>query len=364
IESLHQASPPFLEALAAMALLVEDRPVMVLATTRPGLDLPGSWTQLASRSTLLLGPLTDAQMRSLLGSVLLDAVSDASRGRVLERSAGNPLFAIEFARMIAESGADERDTPVSLNAVISARLDAIRPEIRSLALDSAVLGDEVWPEALATMADAPIPEVRAATDELTRRGVLVRRHSSLPEFDAYRFSHALIREVAYGRLPRSVRARRHLAAALWLEEAVGDRADEWAESLSRNYATAFELANASDEPETMERASGPAVHWLIAAGERASPADPSTAFAAFDRGMAIAPEGSPERAEALWRSASAGRRAGSLDAQEVLARHRAAFEIARAHRDDVATGEALTRIGNQLGAMGEGDRARIALAGA
>src|SRR5207244_1649025 len=173
-------------------------------------------------------------------------------------------------------------------AVISARLDAIRPEIRSLALDSAVLGDEVWAEALATMADAPVPEARAATDELTRRGVLVRRDSSLPGFDAYTFSHALIREVAYARLPRSVRARRHLAAAIWLEQASGDHAHERAEPLARNYATAFELAVASVEPETMQQASGPAVRWLITAGDRASPADSATAFAAFDRAIAIA----------------------------------------------------------------------------
>ena len=363
IENLYEAAPAFLDVLAATAGLLGTSPAMVVATARPGHELPPSWRELPNASTLELGPLGEAETEALLGSVLLEgAVSDSARTSVVERAAGNPLYAIEFARMLAESGADETGTPISVQAVIAARLDAIAPELRALVLDAAVLGEEVWPQALARIAEVELPKVDEGTDELVRRGLFAPRPSSLPELQAFGFTHGLIREVAYGRLPRSARARGHLAAARWLEATSGDRSEEWAESLARHYATSFELAEVSGEPDTARQTAGPAVRWLIAAGDRASRVDPQAAFTAFDRAIAIAPAGSPELAEALWRSASTGRRAGSLDGQEVLARHEQALEIARAREDEIAAGEALTRIGNQLGAIGEGERARAALA--
>ncbi len=364
IESLHDAAPAFVGALGAAAGLLETRPVLILATMRPNAPLPEPWAELTRASTLALGALDDANARALLRSVLLEgaAVSEAAREAVLERSAGNPLYVIEFARMLAESGADEAGTPASVQAVIAARLDAIPAEVRALAQDAAVLGDEVWADALASMRDIALAEVRDGLEELGRRGLLERRASSLPDRDAYGFAHELIREVAYGRLPRAARARRHFAAALWLEGASGQRVDEWAESLARHYATAAEFARASNEPEIAERASGPALRWLIAAGHRASRVDPAAAFATFERALALALPETREREEALWRSANAGRRSGLLDAQEVLARTEEALAIARTRNDDIAAGELLTRIGTERAATGDVDRARKCLA--
>jgi class 3 adenylate cyclase/tetratricopeptide (TPR) repeat protein len=362
IENLYDASPAFVEVLATTADLLDRWPVLIVATTRPTDELPSSWTELARASTLELGPLEHDDARDLLGSVLVEGVSEAARAAVLERSAGNPLYAIEFARMLADSGGDEAETPASVQAVIAARLDAIPSELRSLAVDASVVGDEVWPDAVVSMDHRAPPDVERGLERLTRRGLLVHRASSLPELDAYGFAHGLIREVAYGRLPRSARARRHLAVARWLEDASGDRTEEWAESLARHYATAAELAHVAGEPEIRSEAAEPAVRWLVAAGDRASRIDPAAAFAAFDRALAFASAETPGRDEALWRSASTGRRVGSLDASEVLARHEEALAIARTRGDEIAAGEALTRIGNQLGAMGEGERARAALA--
>ncbi len=102
--------------------------MLILATTRPQAVHPEPWTALARGSTLRVGALDESEARALLGSVLLgDGVSDAARAAVLERSAGNPLYAIEFARMLAEGGgtAAGAETPASVQAVIAARLDAV-----------------------------------------------------------------------------------------------------------------------------------------------------------------------------------------------------------------------------------------------
>jgi class 3 adenylate cyclase/tetratricopeptide (TPR) repeat protein len=351
IEDLHHAAPAFVEILTSTAELLADRPVLLVATARPEAALPEGWT------TLDLGALAEVETRELIGSLLGER---AISGSVLERAAGNPLYAIEFARMLAESGAATGDaTPASVHAVISARLDMVPADARGLAQDAAVLGEEVWPEALEGLHDH---DARAGLEELVRRGLLERRTSSLPGLDAYRFTHALIREVAYGRLPRSSRATRHLAAGRWLEGVTGERAEEWAESLARHYASAAELGLAANEPEVAEIANGPALQWLLAAGERAARVDPTAAFATFDRALALAPPDTRGREEALWRSAHAGRRAGLLDAEEVLDRYRQALAIAKARDDDIAVGEALTRMGAQLAVAGESARSREAFA--
>jgi class 3 adenylate cyclase/tetratricopeptide (TPR) repeat protein len=365
IEDLHDAAPAFVAVLAATAELLEASPVLIVATTRPQAALPEPWTALSRASTLRVGALDESEARALLGSVLLgDAVSESERAAVLERSAGNPLYAIEFARMLAEGGAATAgaETPASVQAVISARLDAVPSEIRSLALDASVLGDEVWPRALESLDGGDRHEVRDGLEDLVHRGLLEPRKSSLPGLEAYRFAHGLIREVAYGRLPRAARARRHLAAARWLEAESGERSEEWAESLARHFASAAELAAASNEPDVVEEATGPALRWLVMAGDRAARVDPATALATFERALALAPPESREREEVLGRTGLAGRRSGLLDAHEVLARYEEALAIARKRDDDVAVGDALTRIGTQLAVTGEVERARAALA--
>jgi class 3 adenylate cyclase len=368
LEDVHWASSALVEVIAEAAALLESSPVLVLATARPdarGL-FEGWGSDRARVSIVLLEPLGESETRELLAGVVPDAAAgDGAWATVVERSAGNPLYAIEFARMLGESGrsdADALETPTNVQAVIAARLDAIAPEVRALVHDASTLGEEVWPDALATVSERPIAEVRDGLLVLEGRGLLERRTSSIPGTGAYAFSHALIRDVAYGRLPRAARARRHLAAATWLEGAGGERADEWAESLARHYATAAELADAANETDVLERSRGPALRWLAAASDRAARMDPAAAFDLAERALALAPDEAPERLAPLWRSGHAGRRSGRLDAADVLARYEEGLRIARDADDDVAVGEWLIRAGVQLGAMGETDRSRAALA--
>jgi class 3 adenylate cyclase/tetratricopeptide (TPR) repeat protein len=368
IEDLHLSSPAFLEALATAASLLASRPVLFALTTRPGVELPPSWASLPSASSMTVGALDDTETRALLAEVLLGAaVPDATRAAVLERSAGNPLYAIEFARMLADADADagagvsETSTPASVQAVIAARLDAIPADVRAIVADAAVIGEEVWPEALASVAGADVAVTRGVLQDLVARGLVEPRTTSFPGLEAFGFAHALIREVAYGRLPRAARARRHLAAAGWLERESGDRVEEWAESLARHYASAAELGAASNERDVADAAGEPARRWLLVAGDRAMRVDPDAAFTTFERALALAPEPTLEREQALERSGLAARRSGRLDAAEILARYEEALAIARARDDGIAIGEMLTRLGSQLAVSGEVERARVAL---
>ena len=366
LHDLHRSDASFVEVLDAALDRLRADPLFVLITARPEIHevAPTLVAPGPGRRVMSLGPLDDDATRQLLGAVLLDALLvPAARDRILERSGGNPLYAIEFGRMLAEAGDPTAvSTPLSVQAVISARLDAIPSEARAVLLDASVVGDEVWVEACAAVGERDPAAVAEAAEVLERRGLLARRPSSFPTHDAFAFSNALIREVAYGRLPRAVRAGAHLRAGRWLEAAAGDRADEWAELLAQHHATAAELGAAANDAAVVEAAREPAIRWLLAAGDRAARVDPSAGFSLFRRALALAPPGSAAREGVLWRVGVTGRRSGMLDGTDVLALYAEGLELARARgaADDV--GSWLTRCGSQMAALGDTDRARAAYA--
>ena len=61
----------------------------------------------------------------------------------------------------------------------------------------------------------------------------------------YAFWHALVRDVAYAQIPRAERARRHEAAAGWIEGKARERVEDVAELVAHHYTAALELAEAA-----------------------------------------------------------------------------------------------------------------------
>jgi hypothetical protein len=116
-------------------------------------------------------------------------------------------------------------------------------------------------------------EAEAALHALGRKGFAQRaRTSSVADESEYTFLHILVRDVAYGQIPRGERAEKHRRAAEWIESL--GRPDDYAETLAYHYLSALELARSSGQPteELVERARVA----LREAGDRA------TALNAFD----------------------------------------------------------------------------------
>ncbi|HCO02901.1 MAG TPA: hypothetical protein DIT48_05985 [Actinobacteria bacterium] len=365
LADLHWAEPALIEAVERLAGALAHRPVLLLCTARPDLleHHPG-WGRGRTNATVVELPrLTAGETAELLSHLLAQIMlPPTALDSLLERAGGNPLYAVEFARMLDEQVTERAEhlaMPSSVQAVIAARLDAIPADLRALVLDASVVGTAFWPAALAALGDRPEPEVRAGLQALVQRGIVEGSPVSSVEGQAeFGFSHALVREVAYGRIPRAERARLHCTAGTWLERASGDRADERAELLARHFAVAVDLAEAAGERDVAEFARRPAVRWLMTAGERAALLDAATAFGLFDRAATLAPHGGPERATALEMSARMGRRSGSLDGQEVLRRYEAVLALGRTLGDPRGIGRALTRLGSQASIMGDTNRAQ------
>src|SRR5262249_16395067 len=225
---------------------------------------------------------------------------------LLERSGGNPLYAEEFVRLLAdrEHVTEMIDVPDSVQALIAARLDTLAAERKSLLQDASVVGKLFWAGAVAEMGHRERRDVELALHELSRKE-LVRpaRESSMESEQEYGFWHLLVRDVAYAQIPRAARASRHQAAADWLERHAGDRTEDIADVLAYHYLQALELTRATggDVAELETRA----MHYLSLAGERALALDVESAEQSLAQALALCPAGHPERATLLERWAQA-----------------------------------------------------------
>jgi class 3 adenylate cyclase/tetratricopeptide (TPR) repeat protein len=365
-EDLHWAEPVLREMVRHVADELSGCPVLQLCTARPGsLEDANGWIDAPNATTLRLSELTEDETALLLtraGPVLPTEI----RRVVLDRAGGNPLFALEFVRMLGDTAAhvhgDEVSVPESVQAVISARLDAIPGDLRRLVHDAASIGTAFWPGALAALAGLPEQDVLDSLERLRRRGVVRESpSSSFVDQREFVFGHALIQEVAYGRMSRRVRAMKHRAAGEWLERFAGDRAPEHADALANHFLQAVVLASAAGASEEADAARASAFRWLLVAADRAVRLDQPGAFVLYERALDLETARSYERASALMGAGLMGRRSGQLPAAEVLRRFEEALAIEEELDDPLGSGNALVQIASQLGAMGETARSHGAL---
>ena len=184
--------------------------------------------------------------------------------------------------------------PETVQAVLAARLDTLPRGHKALLCDASIIGETFWLGAVAELAAQDASEVGAAMDALIRRDLVRRvRNSSMEGETQYLFWHALTRDVAYGQLPRPVRARKHRAVATWIEETTGERSDEFAEILAHHYETALDLARAADEEELAASLLAPTLRCLGLAGERALRLDATSAERHLTRALSLTEPGIP-----------------------------------------------------------------------
>ncbi len=260
IEDLHWADLPLLDFLSYFAEWAEGVPLLLLCTARPELfEKHGSWgARTRNAHTINLSPLSEHETSELVQGLLEQSVSEQVKQAILERAGGNPLYAEEFVRLVADRGLGDTGEgiafPDSVQALIAARLDTLSPERKGLLQDAAVVGKVFWAGALAAMGDLEEREVELALHELSRRE-LVRpgRQSTMEGESEYAFWHVLVRDVAYAQIPRAARARKHRAAAVWMEAKAGERVGDLADVLAHHYQEALELARAAGDAEVLPR---------------------------------------------------------------------------------------------------------------
>ena len=356
-EDLHWADPALLAFLEHLADWAEGVPLLLLCTARPELyeRHPTFGASARNAQRINLAPLSDTETARLVSALLERAVLPAeTQQALLEQAGGNPLYAEEFVRLLTDRGSlgEDVQVPESVQALISARLDTVPAERKSLLQDASVLGKVFWAGAVAAMGGRDRHDVELALHELTRKE-LVRpaRTSSMEGEHEYGFWHVLVRDVCYGQIPRAARAARHLAAAGWIEEKTGERAEDLADVLAYHYQAALELTRAAGIDEQADQLQAQAVRYLALAGERALSLDIEQAERQLTRALDLCPDDAPERATLLERWAQAAQQRGRL--QEARQAFEQAFDLDRAQGNAVATGRVLTRLGNVVHRLGD-----------
>ena len=370
IEDLHWADPSMLAFVEHLSDWTSGVSLFVLCTARPELyEREPSWGGGKRNHTAVsLSPLSSEETAQLIAVLLDQTVLPAETQRaLLDRAGGNPLYAEEFIRMLVDRGvlvrrgaswdltAGEGDIPVpeNVHALIAARLDTLPAERKALLQDAAVIGKVFWAGALAEMGALDPDAVRADLHELARKELLrPARRSSIEGETEYAFSHLLIRDVAYGQIPRTQRAAGHRSAAAWIEAMAGERVADNAEVLAYHHEQAIELARAAGE-DTREL-EALAVRFLLMASERAIRLDVEKAFELNRRALELTRPGEPERLQVLMSSSRAA--ISSWAAQDPEATAEQALEEARAQGNRLAEGEVLSTLSQAAWVLGDTTR--------
>jgi predicted ATPase len=241
LEDLHWADPISLHLTAHIARLAAERPLLILATSRPGseLDMAGIDRSLLAGvrvHDVTLGPLPGQAERELAQALIGEAVSPEVLDIVLASVEGNPLFLEERLSSLLETGVlvheqDEwrvgqeadAEVPQVLERLVHSRVDRLSLAAREVIRSASVLGTE-FPLSLLTAVSAAGDALGPAVDELCARDLL--RQVAGPPDRAVRFRHALIQEATYKGLLRAERRLLHGRTAWALEAATGECREE------------------------------------------------------------------------------------------------------------------------------------------
>ena len=373
IEDMHWADPAMLAFVEHLSEWASGVPMLVLCTARPELyEREPAWGGGKRNHTAVsLSPLSRDETAKLIGVLLDQTVLPAqTQAALLARAGGNPLYAEEFIRMLIDrnilarrgstwelvGGDEEIPVPESVHALIAARLDTLPVERKALLQDAAVIGKVFWAGALVEMGGGLDPrEVREGLHELARKELLrPARRPSIEGEAEYAFWHVLIRDVAYGQIPRAARAAKHRAAAAWIERIAGERLADSAELLAYHYEQALQLARAAGEDAS--ELESEARRFLRLSAERAERLDTAKAVALHERVLELTPPGHADRVQVLLRATRSqwGTESGSDRQADAWANE--ALEGARAAGDALSEGQALTWLAYL--AWGRGDTAR------
>jgi class 3 adenylate cyclase/tetratricopeptide (TPR) repeat protein len=248
-EDLHWADDDLLDFVDHLVDWSSEVPLLVVCTARPELleRRPGWGGGKPNALTLSISPLSDEDTARLLAGLLERAVLPADKqAELLVRAGGNPLYAEQFARLLAEAGGGE--LPENVQGIIAARLDGLPPAEKQLLQDASVLGKVFWLGAVSAIGGVERHDAEARLHALARKEFVRReRRSSVASEDEYAFRHVLVRDVAYGQIPRGGRAERHERAAAWID-ALG-RPEDHAEMLAHHYLEALDLRRAARQSE-------------------------------------------------------------------------------------------------------------------
>ena len=249
IEDAHWIDEVSESMLAEFFTVIPQTPSLVLVTYRP--EYGGALSRMAGAQTIALAPLRDSETAALVSELLGSDPSVAGVvNMITEKTAGNPFFAEEMVRDLAERGvlrgnrsayessadASEVSVPATLQATIAARIDRLNPKAKRTLSTAAVIGAKFSRDLLETLGIDPVVEDLVSGEFIDQITFTPR-----PE---YVFHHPLVRTVAYESQLKSDRAELHRRVAVAIESGDTAAADENAALIAEHLEAAGDLHTA------------------------------------------------------------------------------------------------------------------------
>jgi class 3 adenylate cyclase len=246
VEDAHWIDEVSESMLTAFFAVIPQTPSLVLVTYRP--EYQGALSKVAGAQSIALAPLRDSETAALVSELL---GSNPSVGGVItmitEKAAGNPFFAEEIVRDLAERGvlrgnrnAYESTTdigavsvPATLQATIAARIDRLDPAAKRTLSAASVIGSRFSRELLETLGIDPVLQDLVGGEFIDQI-----RFTGQPE---YVFHHPLVRTVAYESQLKSDRAESHRRVAAAIESRDPAAAEENAALIAEHLEAAGDL---------------------------------------------------------------------------------------------------------------------------
>jgi adenylate cyclase len=287
IEDLHWIDEGSNTMLAGLIASIEGTNTLAVFNYRPEYEPPWGSSTLYRRISLT--PLEHADTGELLRDLAGEDPSlDGLDEPIHERTQGNPFFIEEIVRELAESGHLEGErgayrlvrpiegaaVPVTVQAILAARIDRLDPDSKQLLQVASVVGKELSVRALGLTAGIEASEIDPALCKLVEAGFLYEAEIYPQRLLAFR--HPLTREVAYGTQLGDRRARTHAAAARATIELEQGRLDELAGLVAHHMAEGGERLEAA--------------RWYAAAAHWAGHSQPRDAMYLWQRVMELADE--------------------------------------------------------------------------
>jgi predicted ATPase len=340
LDDLHAADDSSLLLLQFLVRELRGARLLVVGTYR---DVEAGWSpgvgdavgQLVREGQLLtLGGLGREAVKGLIQALSGTAPSQARLAAVHERTEGNPLFVREVVRLLATQAAldhpGRRGVPIpgSVRAVIGRRLAPLSADAVQVLLAAAVVGREFDLALVGPACELPAERVLGSLSEAMAVGIVAEEPGIV---GAYRFSHSLMREVLYDRLPIPARLQLHRRVGEAIERVYGTGSGAHVAELARHFA---EVAAAGEGAR--------ALAYARQAGERAMGMHAyEEAAAEYRRALHACKFTDPDesvRCELLLRLGAAQARAGNyrgaedscLQAAEISRRLGSPEQLARA----------------------------------
>ena len=341
VDDIHWAEPTLLDLLEYVLGFSSGAPILLLCLARPDLfDARPSWAAPRPRTTLVsLSPLSDDESEDLIDGLMREGdVARGLRDPIVGAAEGNPLFVEMLAMLADDPQAADETVPATIHALLAARIDRLEPVERTVLQRASVEGRLFHRGAVAELLSSHGADgLGGILLSLTRKELLRPDRSLFEGDDAFRFNHALIRDVAYASLPKDLRAGLHARLASWLEAHAGAHVRGQEEfvgyHLEQAYLNRAELGHIDAEARAVALKGG---HLLGRAGRRALDRDEfAVAASLLDRACRLLAVEPAERAALLSDLGRVLRGTGALEAADAALAE--AIEDAARHGDE-ATG--------------------------